>query len=637
MFCTLLVILVVFITPFFLNRAWAPVCSPCYTATSSLPSVNSGQNVTITIRVTSGTPLSSYQFTITVTKPGGALQGQSSTTNPVVVPTDATGGGSGAFKYPNNGAGWTTISGTPANTDIPGTYQVSIDKTFPNPAQTGVATTSFRVVTNLTVTIQSPTTTGFSRGQVVTITATVFDNSSLVPITTATVTATTPRSTIGLPPTTPAGTYSSQYLIQISDPLGPWNIFVRATWGSNSGNSTDPVTIQYAQLVVTDLTTYNAYGTPTSDFSSGGTMYATFRITYSPSGAFLTSGSFNIQVLNPSGGTEQNLVAVYDSNRGLFYTPSGFQVSSSDTAGTWQLVFPMNSLNDTYGNTGPANTIAYRFQIHQNQFIISPFYFIVAALAIGGGLGATVVLRRFNTTTAPFEDLFKLTGGEIQPPVSLMIAGDAGAGSTTLGLQLLFRDLVAGKACGLLSYDSFPSEVKRKMRDMGWDITPHLERGQMKILDCYSALAGVEGAPIKDPTDFTEVSIQVTGMIERVKKGPTTILLDSVTPIFNSATAKDCINFLQVLAAKVKNAGGTFILTAAKGSIPEDAMSKIESLADGVIELSLVKRAKNLARFLMVKKISGRQISSQETEFEIATGKGILLKRQRIPVSILTK
>ncbi len=604
-------------------------------ATASPTTVNSGQNVTITISVTGGTPLSSYQFAITVTKPGGALQGQSSTTNPVVVLTDATGAGLGAFRYPNNGAGWTTISGTPANTDIPGTYQVSIDKTSPNPVQTGVATTSFRVVTNLTVTIQSPTTASFSRGQVVAITAGVVDNNSQ-PITTATVTATTPRSTIGLSPTTPAGTYSSQYLIQTSDPLGPWNIFVRATWGSNSGNSTDPVTIQYAQLAVTDLATYNAYGNPTSDFSSGDTMYATFRITYSPSGAFLTSGSFNIQVRNPSGGTEQYLLAGYDKNRALFYTPSGFQVSSSDTAGTWQIVFPMNSLNDTYGNTGPGNTISYRFQIHQNLAVISPFYFIVAALAVGGGLGATMILRRFNTKTAPFDDLFKLTGGEIQPPFSLMIAGDAGAGATTLGLQLLYRDLVAGKACGLLSYDSFPSEVKRKMRDMGWDITPYLERGRMKILDCYSALAGVEGAPIKDPTDFTEVSIQLTAMIEKAQNGPTTILLDSVTPFFNSAPAKDCINFLQVLAAKVKNAGGTFIFTAAKGSIPEDAVSKIESLADGVIELSLVKRAKNLARFLMVKKIAGRQISSQETEFEIATGKGILLKKQRIPIGILT-
>jgi len=168
---------------------------------------------------------------------------------------------------------------------------------------------------------------------------------------------------------------------------------------------------------------------------------------------------------------------------------------------------------------------------------------------------------------------------------------------------------------------------------MGWDTTEPLKTGQLKILDCYSALAGVEGSLIKDPTDFTEVSIQVTRMIESAK-GPVTILLDSVTPIFNSAAAKDCINFLQVLGAKVKNAGGIFIFTATKGSIPEEARSKIEALADGVIELNLIKRANSLRRTLQVKKMAARQTSSVETGFEIVQGKGVVIRKQRLPVGL---
>jgi KaiC/GvpD/RAD55 family RecA-like ATPase len=225
-------------------------------------------------------------------------------------------------------------------------------------------------------------------------------------------------------------------------------------------------------------------------------------------------------------------------------------------------------------------------------------------------------------------------GGELRAPASLLVLGDPGSGSSTLGLQLLYRDLVAGKYCGLLSYDSFASEVKTKMRDMGWDITKYLETGQMTILDCYSALAGVEGASIRDPTDFTEVSIQVTGMIEKAKNGPVTILLDSVTPIFNAASAKDCINFLQVIAAKVKNSGGTFIATATKGSIPDEARSKLESLTDGVIELTLSRKSGSLLHSLIVKKLSGRATSSKETQFEIISGKGIMLKSKIVPIGL---
>lgn len=633
--CIALVVLFLFATPLAIGVAWAPGC-PCYTVTTNPGTVNTSENVTIIITVSGGTPSSSYQFTVWVTKPGGAAVGRSFISN-VIVPTDPSGSGSSGPLYPNGGLGWTTASGSPANTDLPGVYSVSVDKTSPNPAQTGVATTTFLVVTKLNVNIVSPTSGSFVRGQVVTISASVTDNRSQ-PVTTATVTASTPRSNIPLSSKLPLGTYSSQYPIQINDPVGPWNIVIIATWGSNSGNSSFSAYVASEQLIVSSLSTYNSYGNPTSDFSPGDTLYATFQITYSPSGGFLTTGSFNIQVRDPSGGTTQNLVTVYDPNRALFYTPSGFQVSASDPAGSWQLVVPALSVNDAYANSGPTTTVTYRFQIlqAQNQLVISPFYFMIAVLTLGGGLGTAVFLKRFNSTTGPFDDLFKLTGGEIRSPATLMIMSDPGAGSTTMALQLLYRDLAKGKFCGLLSYDAFPSEVGRRMRDMGWDISPYLQSGQMKIIDCYSALAGVEGSLIRDPTDFTEVSIQVTAMIDKAK-GPPTILLDSITPIFNAAAAKDCINFLQVLGAKLKNSGGMFIFTATKGSIPEDARSKIEALADSVIELNLTKKAQSLRRSVLVKKISGRQSSPIETGFEIAPGRGILIRKQRIPIGLFRR
>src|SRR5436309_14803034 len=103
-------------------------------------------------------------------------------------------------------------------------------------------------------------------------------------------------------------------------------------------------------------------------------------------------------------------------------------------------------------------------------------------------------------------------------PATLMIVSDSGAGSTTMALQLLYRDLSRGKSCGLLSYHAFPAEVSRKMRDMGWDMAEYLKTGQLNNLDCNSALAGVEGSLIRDPTDFIEVSIQVTRMIESAKE-----------------------------------------------------------------------------------------------------------------------
>jgi len=614
------------------NNAWGAIGY----AVNAVPStINLSQNVTITGSWNGGTPGATYGFRITVTKPSGSGSAWTSLSSLLA---NSTGGGAFAMTYPKPTTSWTTVSGT-LNTDIEGTYMVSVDKTSPNPVQTGVATTSFVVTHLISVTIASPSGgANLYRGSGATITALLTDARGL-PVTTGSATATTPKGTLPLSQGAQPGTYSGQYLIQLGDAIGSWNITVTATLaGGNYGSHFTIVTISSAQLIVLGLATTNAYQAPTADFNPGDSLYTTFRIAYSSSG-FLGQGTFNIQVRDPSGGFVANLTSIYDSNRGLYYTPSGFQITSSDPAGAWDLVFRANSLNDSYGNSGPSTIVTYRFQVHQPLSpvsTISPFYYAIIALAIGGGLGTTVFLKRFNETTRPFDDLFKLTGGELQPPMSLMLAGNAGAGTSTLGLQLLYRDLKAGKPCGLLSYDAFPSEVQKRMKGMGWDIAPYLEKGELRVLDIYSALAGVESGTIRDPTDFTEISIQVTNMLDKTK-GPTTVLLDSVTPIFNSAQAKDCVNFLQVIAAKVKNSGGKFIFTSTKGSMPEDARLTIESLVDGVIDLSLVRKGKSLTRFLQVRKMPGREISSAETGFEIVPGKGILFLKQRIPLGFPAK
>lgn len=601
-------------------------------------------NAIITFSITGGGAATAYTFRFTVAKPGGAGSAYCDES----FMTNSTGGYTQVLTYPNNSPSWTAVTGT-AQTDIPGSYNVTVVETAPRSVTTGLPNARFVITNLLTVRIIAPTQgTSIQRGMTVDFSVIVNDVNSQ-PIANAQVSVSTPiGGKISLAPTTQSGTYSGSYQVQTSDPQGSWNITATAyspspSTTNNLGAYSVVVSVTPIQLNVSNRSTYNEYGTPTADFSPGNTLYAQFTISYpNPPGGVLTKGTFTIRVQDPSGTTVTPLLSIYDPTRGLFYTPSGFQVSTSDTAGAWELVFPAQSLNDSYGNTGPATTITYRFVVHQpsstpgsgvNQSVINPFYFLVAALAIGGGLGTGVFFKRFNSTNGPFDDLFKLTGGEVQPPATLMILSDSGAGSTTMALQLLYRDLSRGNYCGLLSYDAFPAEITRRMRDMGFDITECIKSGQLKILDCYSALAGAEGSLIKDPTDFTEVSIQVTGMIEKAK-GPLTLLLDSVNPIFNSAPAKDCINFLQVIGAKLKNSGGIFIFTATKGSMPEDVRSKIEAMADGVIELNLIKSSSSLRRSLQVKKMAGHKTSPIETGFEIVQGKGIMIHRQRVPIGL---
>src|SRR5712691_13425812 len=137
-FCIALSILAVAFTT---DRAWGAIGY----AVSAVPSTfNLGQNVTITVSWNGGSAGTSYTFKVIVTKPSGSGSAWTSLSS---LPANSTGGGAVAITYPQPTGSWTTVSGT-LNTDIEGTYGVSVDKTSTNPVQTGVTTTSF-VVTHL--------------------------------------------------------------------------------------------------------------------------------------------------------------------------------------------------------------------------------------------------------------------------------------------------------------------------------------------------------------------------------------------------------------------------------------------------------------------------------------------------------
>ncbi|HEX4922186.1 MAG TPA: hypothetical protein VFV92_15785, partial [Candidatus Bathyarchaeia archaeon] len=330
---------------------------PSYTMGVSPAMINEENgNVIITFTISGGSANTLYTFRFTTTKPGSSGQAYCDES----FTTDSTGGWTQVLTYPNNSPSWNAITGTPT-TDVAGNYNVTVVETSPKSVTTGLPSAKFTVTSALTVKIITPTQgTGLQRGTTQSFDVTV-DDVNGQPVSNAQVYVSIPSGgQLGLTATTPSGTYSGSYRIQRNDPLGAWNLTATAyspspSTTNNFGWYNISLSISPSQLIVSNLSTYNEYGTPTADFSAGDTLYATFTIAY-PSGGYLTSGSFTVRVEDPSGTTATTMSAIYDPSRNLFYTPSGFQPAASDPAGSWEIAFPAQSLNDTYGNVGPAAT-----------------------------------------------------------------------------------------------------------------------------------------------------------------------------------------------------------------------------------------------------------------------------------------
>jgi archaeal flagellar protein FlaH len=585
-----------------------------------------GGTVALTVSEAGGTRNSAYTLAFRVQKPNGT----GVAVNSQVLSTDSAGGGSISIQYP--ASSWTALNGT-VKTDLGGVYNVLVNQTAPT--NTGpVANGQFTVTSQMSVVVSQPVSGSVvQRGQTITISVTV--SNSLGAIGGAIVMADTPSNgQLVLPQlSSTTGVYSTSYQVLMNDPLGLWTIVVTAKDSSGNSGTSLPVvvTIAKSSLFVDAMLTYNSKGVPSTSFLAGDSLYPYFRIRYSGSnGAFVTSGQYVVSIKNPSGVTETNLTAVYDASRLGFYAPTGYSISSFDPGGTWTVEINPNSLDDGFGNTGPSFATSVRIDIIT---VTSPLNYL--PWIIGGIialLGGIVVMKRYDTSLEGFEHLEQMIGGPIPRGSSLLLLGDPGSGKTVLSYEMLHDELEAGRLCALLSYDAFPEDVQGRMGEFGWDIISSLRKGRLKIIDCYSGLAGQGEGALRDPSDLTELNIQVTSFITKGKNAPVTLILDSLTPIFNGVEAKQAINFLQTVGAKVKKTGGLFILTASKGAIPDDAIAKIKSIVDGVIELTLVRTGRKGARFLTVLKMERRRIASETVSFEIERGRGLVFRVSRFRI-----
>lgn len=594
--------------------------APSYTLTVDPSIIGCGGSVLISLSLSGGTNNQDYSVTLDVQKPDGGRAVTSRSFR-----TTNLGSGSVSVLYPHSS--FTALNGT-VQTDVAGVYTVIANQTFPSNIGI-VATNQFTVSCQLTVVISAPASGALvERGRKITISATVSD--PIGPVSTATVRANTPSGgevilsqTSGTP-----GAYSIDYQVLLYDILGTWTIQVEASdpRGNSGTSNAVAVSIVRSELIVDAFAVYNSMGVPAADFSPGETIYPFFRIRYS-SGDFLVTGQHRVSVRDPAGAIVANLTAVYDSSRFGFYTSSGFTISSVDPGGSWSFVIEAGGLDDGFGNTGPTIAASARVQVVVVTSSLGSYWFVLGGLV--AALGGVVVFKRYRTSLQGFEHLEQLMGGHLPRATSILLLGDPGSGKTVLSHQLLWDELESGKQCTLLSYDAFPEDVVSRMREFGWDIIPYVRKGRLKILDCYSGLTGEGQGAIRDPSDLTELNIQVTSFITKARGGAVTLILDSLTPIFNGVEAKQAINFIQTVGAKIKKTGGLLILTASQGAVPADPIAKIKSIVDGIIELSLVRSGRRVSRYLSVVKMERRKISPAAIPIEIDRERGVVFHVSR--------
>ncbi|KPV63828.1 MAG: hypothetical protein AOA66_0557 [Candidatus Bathyarchaeota archaeon BA2] len=265
---------------------------------------------------------------------------------------------------------------------------------------------------------------------------------------------------------------------------------------------------------------------------------------------------------------------------------------------------------DTVDNTYTYDTVKVKSQVTSEPFDWSPILPYLFPILLGAlGFSAGIVWKKREVGQG-FEFFNEMTDGGIPDAYSVMIIGGAGSGKSVLCQQLAYNYLTQGKSCVYVTYDIFPFEVRKNMKNFGWDTSPYEQKGTFKFVDSYSGMAGLDSEEkhyVEQPFSLSDLGITMSAAIDDVKHKSIRVFLDSTAPLFARVDPSKVTEFLQDRSARIKGDKGAFFFTVGEGTVPSDLMHRLEEIVDCIIELDVYKGKGKTWKRMRVRKLRGRR------------------------------
>jgi KaiC/GvpD/RAD55 family RecA-like ATPase len=215
------------------------------------------------------------------------------------------------------------------------------------------------------------------------------------------------------------------------------------------------------------------------------------------------------------------------------------------------------------------------------------------------------------------------------PPSSLLLIGPSGVGKTIFCKQFIYTGLLMGEPCIYVTTNESPEEIEKSMKTFGFDFEPHKDNRLFRVVDGCSWKLGEESSSayaVDSQHDYlTALSIE----IKKAKQDLNNIRLvfDSVSELTSLCDHSAVLNFLQMLTARIRTAGGKAICTVASGAHDDHFMNLLRLTCDGILEMKVDESGKEFKRLLRIFSLRGAKHKTNWTPFEI-TDKGIVVKSE---------
>lgn len=207
--------------------------------------------------------------------------------------------------------------------------------------------------------------------------------------------------------------------------------------------------------------------------------------------------------------------------------------------------------------------------------------------------------------------LDRILGGGFNMGDTILVAGQPGAGKTTLGLQFLYSGATKYGENGIyVTFVESVSKLKRDALQFGWDLEKLTKEKKVGFLDLMQA-TGKEGLEANFAVMMTEIELA----------GAKRIVVDSLSAMTAYIETKaDARTFVGMVNRLLENAGCTSLLLVEMPWGKSDIGSGFEEfLADGLIVLESSIDGFRVRRMLFVPKMRGINHDLSCYDFFIST------------------
>ena len=192
------------------------------------------------------------------------------------------------------------------------------------------------------------------------------------------------------------------------------------------------------------------------------------------------------------------------------------------------------------------------------------------------------------------EGLDELLNGGIPKKSSILLAGPAGSGKTTIALEFLYKNAMEFDANGLyVSFEETEEEIKRNL-PFDWDLQSLIDSGKISIVKY-------------DPYQYEDIIDLIRSSVK--ENNAKRVVIDSLTALnLYVDNVKDVRKLILDMNEQLRKLECTTIYSGEIKSESPEQISRFgveEFIADGVIRLFLSRQGSELTNAILIRKMRG--------------------------------